>query len=427
MPLSYNDTVEYMYSRLPMFTRVGPKAFKKDLHNTLALLDALGNPHLKFKSIHLAGTNGKGSSSHMIAALLQQSGYKTGLYTSPHIKDFGERIRLNGAMIDQQFVIDFIEQTKQLVLTVQPSYFELAVTMAFAYFAEQQVDVAVVETGLGGKLDSTNVINPLLSVITNIGMDHVSILGKTLEKIAGQKAGIIKANTPVVVGEYLDQTRPVFEKTAKEKNAPLIFAQDIVESEKIASGVFKIIDKQSGHSEVFELDLQGDYQEHNLKTVLAAEQVLISLGFNISKENEKQALSNVKKLTGLRGRWDLVNTTPVEIHDVGHNEDGISAVLEQLHKDYPGRPYHFVLGFVRDKDVGTVLQLFPKEARYYFTNAHIPRALSCQRLKDMALAIGLHGDCFDNVNEALRLARQDAGSDGIVVLCGSFFTIAEVD
>ena len=425
--MSYEQTLQYLYDRLPVFHNIGSAAYKPGLDNTIRLMNALNNPHQRLKTIHVAGTNGKGSVSHWLSAIFQSAGYKTGLYTSPHIKDFGERIRLNGAMIDQQFVIDFIEQTKQLVLTVQPSYFELAVTMAFAYFAEQQVDVAVVETGLGGKLDSTNVINPLLSVITNIGMDHVSILGKTLEKIAGQKAGIIKANTPVVVGEYLDQTRPVFEKTAKEKNAPLIFAQDIVESEKIASGVFKIIDKQSGHSEVFELDLQGDYQENNLKTVLAAEQVLISLGFNISKENEKQALSNVKKLTGLRGRWDIVNTNPLEIHDVGHNEDGISAVLEQLHKDYPGRPYHFVLGFVRDKDVGTVLQLFPKEASYYFTNAHIPRALSCHRLKDMALAIGLQGDCFDNVNEALRLARQDAGSDGIVVLCGSFFTIAEVD
>ena len=413
-----------------MFTRIGPRAFKKDLTNTLALMDALDNPHLKFKSIHVAGTNGKGSTSHMLAALLQQSGYKTGLYTSPHIVDFGERIRINGQMVDQQFVMDFVERTKALMDKIEPSYFELAVAMAYTYFAQEKVDVAVVETGLGGKLDSTNVISPVLSVITNIGFDHIGILGKTLEKIAGQKAGIIKQNTPVVIGEFLPETRPVFESVATEKNAPVFFAQDMYQSEKNEGSPtlnsYKITDKTTGHSELFLTDLLGNYQENNLKTVIAAEKILIDLGFDISEKNEKYALSHVKKLTGLRGRWDIVNTSPVEIHDVGHNEDGIKMILAQLQENYPNKNLHFVIGFVKDKDVEHVLSLFPKNADYYFTQAHIPRALPCHQLQELAFKNELAGDCYSNVNIALQAARTNANPNDVIILCGSFFTLAEV-
>ena len=430
MPLTYSETIEFLYSRLPMFTRIGPRAFKKDLTNTLALMEALGNPHQKFKSIHVAGTNGKGSTSHMLAALLQQSGYKTGLYTSPHIVDFGERIRINGKMVKQQFVIDFVERTKGLMDKIEPSYFELAVAMAYTFFAIEKVDVAVVETGLGGKLDSTNIISPVLSVITNIGLDHIGILGKTLEKIAGQKAGIIKPKTPVVIGEYLKETRPVFEAVATEKNAPMFFAEDMYAIQKMSETssiqTFKVTDKFSSHSEIFETDLLGNYQEKNVRTVIAAEKVLIDLGFEIPVEAEKAAFKNVKKLTGLRGRWDIVNSSPVEIHDVGHNEDGIKMILEKLEENYSGKKWHFVLGFVKDKDVDHVLSLFPNTADYYFTQAHIPRAMPCAQLRELAVNKGLAGDCFADVNAAIETARASAGRNDVIILCGSFFTLAEL-
>ncbi|HRD57657.1 MAG TPA: folylpolyglutamate synthase/dihydrofolate synthase family protein [Ferruginibacter sp.] len=428
--MTYQATLEYLYTQLPMFTRQGEKAYKKDLHNTLALCEALGNPQQKFKSIHIAGTNGKGSTSHMLAAILQQAGYKTGLYTSPHIKDFGERIRINGNMIAQQFVVDFVERTKKITASIEPSFFELTVAMAFEYFAQQQIDIAVIETGLGGLLDSTNVITPELSVITNIGFDHVNILGNTLEAIAFQKAGIIKKNVPVVIGEYLPETKPVFEAKAKQENAPIVFANNLFEIENAQQqNLLHCTVKDTGNfkSSDFDLDLTGAYQLKNLKTVLASVKQLNELGYNISDEQVRIAFSQVKQLTGMRGRWDILQTNPTVIQDVAHNTDGIKQVLEQLNNYYPQSKIHFVLGFVKDKDVAHVLELFPKNAGYYFTNAHIPRALPAAELKELALEKALTGNCFDNVNDAIASAKANALNNDVVMICGSFFIIAEIE
>jgi dihydrofolate synthase/folylpolyglutamate synthase len=366
----------------------------------------------------------------MLAALLQQQGYKTGLYTSPHIKDFRERIRINGLPISKEFVIHFTEKTKLLCTEIQPSFFELTVAMAFEYFAVNNVDIAVIETGLGGRLDSTNIIHPILSVITNIGMDHTNLLGNTLELIAFEKAGIIKENTPVIIGESLSQTKPVFDSKASEMNVSPIYAESLYQVQKIDSNqniaAYKVIDTSNLHSEVFELDLMGAYQMKNLKTVLAAEKILHHLGFYISNENEKHALANVKKLTGICGRWDVVGHSPTVIHDVGHNKDGITEIINQLKRDYPNAHYHFVLGFVHDKDISEVLSLFPKNASYYFTNAHIPRALPYDTLQSMGKEIGLIGDGFDDVNMAIETAKKNSKSDDVIVVCGSFFIIAEI-
>jgi dihydrofolate synthase/folylpolyglutamate synthase len=428
--MNYEETIAYLFAQLPMFSRIGAAAYKADLTNTIVLCNALNNPQHLFKSIHIAGTNGKGSTSHMLAAMLQQQGYKTGLYTSPHIKDFRERIRINGQPISKEFVIDFTEKTQSLCTEIKPSFFELTVAMAFEYFAVNKVDIAVIETGLGGRLDSTNVINPILSIITNIGFDHTNLLGNTLEQISFEKAGIIKENTPVIIGECLPQTKPVFETKASEKNLKPIYAEALYQVDKIDpnknTAVYKVTDTSNLHSEVFELDLMGAYQMKNLKTVLAAEKMLHQLGFYISNENEKYALANVKKLTGMCGRWDVVSHFPTIIHDVGHNKDGVSEIIKQLKQDYPNANYHFVLGFVHDKDISEVLKLFPKNANYFFTNAHIPRALPYDALTSMANEIGLLGDGYDDVNMAIESAKKNSKPDDVIVVCGSFFIIAEI-
>ncbi len=428
--MNYEETIAYLFAQLPMFSRIGAAAYKADLTNTTVLCNALNNPQHLFKSIHIAGTNGKGSTSHMLAAMLHQQGYKTGLYTSPHIKDFRERIRINGHPISKEFVIDFTEKTKTLCSEIKPSFFELTVAMAFEYFAVNKVDIAVIETGLGGRLDSTNIIHPILSVITNIGMDHTNLLGNTLELIAFEKAGIIKENTPVIIGESLPQTKPVFESKAMDMNVTPIYAETLYQIDKIDSNqniaAYKVTDTSNLHSEIFELDLMGAYQMKNLKTVLAAEKLLHQLGFPISNENEKYALANVKKLTGMCGRWDVVGHSPTIIHDVGHNKDGISEIINQLKRDYPNTHYHFVLGFVHDKDISEVLSLFPKDASYYFTNAHIPRALPFYALQLMGNEIGLLGNGFDDVNMAIESAKQNSKSNDVIVICGSFFIIAEI-
>ena len=428
--MNYEETIAYLFAQLPMFSRIGAAAYKADLNNTIFLCNALNNPQHFFKSIHIAGTNGKGSTSHMLAAMLQQQGYKTGLYTSPHIKDFRERIRINGQPISKDFVIDFTEKTKTLCTEIQPSFFELTVAMAFDYFAVNKVDIAVIETGLGGRLDSTNVINPILSIITNIGFDHTNLLGNTLEQISFEKAGIIKENTPVIIGESLPQTKNVFDFKASEMNVRPIYAEALYQVDKIDSNentaTYNVTDKSNLHSEVFELDLMGAYQMKNLKTVLAAEKMLHHLGFNISNENEKYALANVKKLTGMCGRWDVLSQSPTVIHDVGHNKDGITEIINQLKRDYPNANYHFVLGFVHDKDISEVLSLFPKDAAYYFTNAHIPRALPFDVLHSMGKEIGLLGNGFDDVNLAIESAKKNSKTDDVIIVCGSFFIIAEI-
>jgi len=415
-----------------MFSRIGAAAYKEDLHNTIALCKALGDPHKKFKTIHIAGTNGKGSTSHMLAAILQQAGYKTGLYTSPHLKDFRERIKIDGEMITESFVIDFVQRTKKLSEEIEPSFFELTVAMAFEYFATEKVDIAIIEAGLGGRLDSTNIITPVLSVITNIGYDHMNILGNTLEEIAGEKAGIIKKGVPVVIGEYLPETKDIFLGKAKELDAPLHFAADEYKVSNINYALRSlrcdVHNIEHNITESFELDLNGLYQAKNLCTVLCAEGLLAEQGFVIKNEVEKKALGYVKKTTGLYGRWDVISEQPSIILDVAHNEDGIKQVLEQLSiVAEKSSGLHFVIGMVKDKDVSRVLSLLPKDAGYYFTNAHIPRAMAHEDLKEKAANSGLTGKSFDDVNMAIKEAKQNAGAKDIIIVCGSVFVIAEVD
>lgn len=429
--MTYQQTIDYLYAQLPMFSRIGSAAYKTDLHNTIELCNAIGNPENKFKSIHIAGTNGKGSTSHMLAAMLQQAGYKTGLYTSPHLKDFRERIKINGEMVSEDFIVDFVARTKQLSDRIEPSFFELTVAMAFDYFAQEKVDIAVIETGLGGRLDSTNIITPILSVITNIGYDHMNILGDTLEKIAFEKAGIIKPGVPVVIGEYMDETKPVFIKKAKEAQSPVFFPQDGYTVSNINSSLYQlacdITSIGNNHTETFTLDLNGLYQIKNLRTVLCAEGVLLQLGYNITEEAEKYALANVKKLTGLHGRWDVIGENPAVVLDVAHNEDGIKHLLWQLSVIRNRfEKLHIVTGMVKDKDIDKVLALLPKEAVYYFTNAQIPRALPAAELQEKANTFKLEGNVFKDVNDAVENAKQNASPKDLILVCGSVFLVGEV-
>lgn len=429
--MTYQETINYLYSKLPMFSRIGAAAYKNNLDNTIALCNFLDNPQSKFPSIHIAGTNGKGSTSHMLASVVQENGYKTGLYTSPHIKDFRERIRINGEKISESFVIEFTEKTKDLTEKIQPSFFELTVAMAFDYFAQNNVDVAIIETGMGGRLDSTNVITPILSVITNIGYDHTQFLGDTLEAIAGEKAGIIKKNIPVVIGESHPETTNVFESKAIESDSKIIFADLMYTANPDYSDLLyqqcDVTDLTNGNTETFRLDLTGNYQLNNLKTVLAAEKILIDLGYKIDIDKEKAALQQVKKNTGLRGRWDIINDNPLIIADVAHNKEGVQEILKQLNKEYDFSKVHFILGFVKDKDVSSVLDLFPKKAHYYFTNASIERALSHTELKNIAEVNGLKGESYPNINEALENTKTKLNDGDVVMICGSFFIIAEIE
>ena len=413
-----------------MFSRIGAAAYKKDLHNTIELCNFLNNPQTTFKSVHIAGTNGKGSTSHMLAAMLQQAGYKTGLYTSPHLKDFRERIKINGEMISQDFIIEFVAQTKTISEKIQPSFFELTVAMAFEYFAQQKVDIAIIETGLGGRLDSTNIITPILSIITNIGWDHMNLLGNSLEEIASEKAGIIKKNIPVVIGEYLPETKNIFIEKASNENAPIHFVQDEYRADNIqlktSSLQCSVTNTKYHITENFTLDLNGLYQAKNLCTILCAEGILMEHDFKIKNEDEKNALANVKKLTGLYGRWDVLGENPTVILDVAHNEDGIKQVLGQLDLTEKKGKKHFIIGMVKDKDVDKVLALFPKDAAYYFTNAHIPRALPHAELRIKAAAFELNGESFDNVNDALAAAKTNARPEDIIIVCGSVFVVGEV-
>lgn len=414
-----------------MFTRIGAAAYKKDLHNTIELCETLGNPQHQFKSIHIAGTNGKGSTCHMLAAIFQQAGYKTGLYTSPHIKAFGERIRINGQMIEESFVIDFVKRTQSLYAAIQPSFFELTVAMAFEYFTKEKVDIAIIETGLGGRLDSTNIISPILSVISNIGYDHMNLLGNTLPEIAAQKAGIIKYHTPAVIGEVLPETNPVFIKEAAEQAAPLYIAEEryVIDYTENSGNLLTchVKDLQNLSVEIINLDLNGLYQSKNICTVLCAVDILRKQGYDLPIAKIHTALENVKSLTGMRGRWDIVQNNPTIILDVAHNIDGIKQVLHQLKANYPKAKLHFVLGFVKDKDVTHVLELFPKDASYYFTNAHIPRAMPHEELKSMAVDKELNGESFDDVNKALDAAKLQAKENDVIMICGSFFIIGEID
>ncbi len=425
--MNYQETLDYLFTRLPMFSRIGAAAFKKDLTNTIRLCEALGNPQLQFKSIHVAGTNGKGSTSHMLAAILQTAGYKTGLYTSPHLKDFRERIRVDGLWCNEQYVIDFTQRMQPLIETIEPSFFEITVAMAFDYFAKQQVEVAVIEVGLGGRLDSTNIITPELSIITNIGWDHMNMLGNTLEQIAFEKAGIIKPGVPVVIGEVIPETKPVFEKQAT--SSPLFFAE---EKRYVADWQYnhhqlavEVVDNRHNEHQTYQLDLPGIYQTKNLLTVLEAVYQLQQKGWHIDTSIVLQALQHVKKLTGLHGRWEVIHQDPVVVLDVGHNTDGVKQVQKQIElSDY--RHLHIVIGMVKDKEIDKVLALLPSHAAYYFTKAQIPRAMDEHHLQQLAANYQLRGESFSDVNTALKAALQHAHKDDMVLVCGSVFLVGEV-
>jgi len=405
--VNYSQTLEYLYSQLPMFHRVGPAAYKPGLDNTWALLELVGNPHEGLKTVHVAGTNGKGSTSHMIASALQVAGYRTGLYTSPHLKDFRERIRINGIMIPEEEVVTFVSEYHQAWQSIQPSFFEITVAMCFWYFKRAGIDIAVIETGLGGRLDSTNVIVPEVSVITNIGYDHMNLLGDTIEKIAGEKAGIIKAGRPVVLGAMRDEAREVMLRKASEMQSP------IIESSVIAP------------KHIPESELKGLYQQENRATAFMALRTLAAMGWQLAEEHITQGFDQVVALTGLLGRWQKLNDKPLAIADVAHNEDGIRIVLEQI-RQTPHNKLHFVLGLVSDKDVTRVLQLLPWSAVYYFCKADIPRGLEAGLLKVQAAEFGLNGESYLSVKSAYDAAIVAASGSDLVFVGGSVFTVAEI-
>jgi dihydrofolate synthase/folylpolyglutamate synthase len=440
--MNYQQTVEYLYSQLPLFTRVGPSAYKANLDNTIELCKRLDNPQHKFKSVHIGGTNGKGSTSHMLAAILQTAGYKTGLYTSPHLKDFRERIRINGQMISEQEVIDFVTEHQNDFDEIRPSFFEMTVGLAFDIFAKQKVDIAIIEVGLGGRLDSTNIINPLLSVITNIGWDHMNLLGNTLQLIAAEKAGIIKPGIPIIIGEYQPEVVDIFIEKAKEEGSRISFASDLKdvslksEVSSLKSNISQInefidIKVTSASSDLglktldFRLDLTGIYQLKNVKTVLCAVDELRLQGFHITDTHIKTALSQVKNLTGLHGRWEILNKHPLTICDTGHNPEGVQAVLQNI-SSIVFNKLHFVLGIVNDKDISKILDMLPKTAVFYFCKPDIPRGLEAETLKKQATSFGLQGEVYPSVKTALKSAQQNAAENDLVFVGGSTFVVAEV-
>ncbi len=421
----YRETLEYLYQSLPMFHRIGAAAYKPDLNNTIALCAAIGNPQNKFNSIHVAGTNGKGSTSHMLAAILQSAGYKTGLYTSPHLKEFTERIRIDGREVEQKFVVDFMNRIQPAIDQIKPSFFELTVAMAFQYFVERKVDVAVIEVGVGGRLDSTNVISPELSVITNISFDHKDLLGDTLPEIAAEKAGIIKGLTPVVVSERQKDVEKVFIEKAKSCNAEIRFASDSVELHPSQNGYNILVDREIWMENI-NPELKGTYQKKNIPGVVASAFKLREIGYNVSDESIRRGIEHCITLTGLKGRWQKIGTNPLVICDTGHNQAGIAEVLTQIHQT-PHQELHMVFGVVKDKDVGDVLKMLPKDAHYYFCQAKIPRAQDAAVLADKARTEGLNGEVIPDVNEAIAAAKRNAAPEDLVFIGGSTFVVAEVD
>lgn len=428
--MNYQQTLDFLYSKLPMFTRVGAIAFKKDLHNTIALCNTIGNPQNKFKSIHVGGTNGKGSTSHMLAAVLQTQGYKTGLYTSPHLKDFRERIRINGKKISQKEVIDFIKNNKSEIEAVEPSFFEVTVAMAFNHFAKHQVDFAIIEVGLGGRLDSTNIINPEISVITNISFDHTNMLGNTLAEIATEKAGIIKKNTPVVIGETHDKTKDIFIRKADEMKAPVVFADSALMAQnfsikrgKLHLSILK--DNKIVYNDLAS-DLTGSYQSKNILTVLETLEILNQTKkIKTDAEAIYKGLKNVKKLTGLMGRWQILLQKPLVICDTGHNEAGITEVIKNINATKFDN-LHIVFGMVKDKDVNNVLALLPKNATYYFCKPNLERGHDAIELQEKAKQHQLIGKAYNSVEQAKQAALQNATEKDLIFIGGSTFVVAEV-
>ncbi len=404
--MNYQDTINWMFSQLPMYQRQGKSAYKADLHNTQVLAEHLNHPEFKFKTVHVGGTNGKGSTSHMLASVLQEAGYKVGLYTSPHLKDFRERIKINGKEVSKQFVISFIKKHKPFFEQHTLSFFEMTVGMAFDYFSKKKVDIAIIEVGLGGRLDSTNIITPLVSVITNIGLDHTQFLGDTLEKIAGEKAGIIKPNTPVVIGETQIETKSVFTETAKNNNSEIYFADQNITS-------------------ILDSDLKGSYQQKNIKTVLQTLQILKQNSFNISQKNIALGLNSVVSNTGLKGRWQILQESPKVICDTAHNKEGLTYVVNQLKTEVYNK-LHIVFGVASDKDLSTIIAILPKKATYYFCRPNISRGLDENNLKHTFKAHGFVGKSYSSVNEALSNAKKSAKPEDLIYVGGSTFVVAEI-
>lgn len=422
--MTYEETIEYLYNSVPMFQKVGAVAYKEGLYNTIKLDEHFGHPHRQYNTVHVAGTNGKGSCSHTLAAILQAAGYRVGLYTSPHLKDFRERIKVNGKCVDKEYVIDFVQNERHFFEPLQPSFFELTTALALKYFAEQHVDIAVIEVGLGGRLDCTNIIMPILSVITNISFDHTQFLGDTLAKIAAEKAGIIKDGVPVVIGESVDETRPVFLAKARQTNSGIYFAeeeQEIVKADLTADNGIMYITKHFGtiHGE-----LGGIYQEKNASTILCAIKRLREAGLNITDDNVGNGFSNVVETTSLLGRWQKVNDHPTVICDTGHNVGGWEYLSRQL-KQQKCRQMRIVFGMVDDKDIDTVMSLLPTDAVYYFTKADNKRATDENRIKQIGTKYGLKSNCYDNVRSAYAQALEDSDADDFIFVGGSSYIVAD--
>lgn len=430
--MTYNQSIRFLYESLPMYQRVGAAAYKANLNNTIDLLNHFQNPQQHFKAIHIAGTNGKGSLSHNLASILQEKGYIVGLYTSPHLKTFRERIRINGQMIDEKYICQFVENNRDVFNKIQPSFFEMTVAMAFTYFSDKKVDIAVVEVGMGGRLDSTNLINPDLTIISNIDYDHMQFLGNTLPEIAKEKAGIIKENVPVVIGETHAETEKVFMSVAAACNAPIVFADQHFSLNRVKRIrkkdtpllTFDIMHYNQNYVQQCVSPLTGIYQEKNFLTLAAAFEILKEK-MNLSEKHFKNGIKRCIRNTGLQGRWQRLQSKPLCIADIGHNEAGIRMNVNQL-KTMSFRKLHIVLGVVNDKDIDTMLALLPKDARYYFCKANIPRGLKAGMLKKKAKQYGLHGSCYPSVKEAYKQAKSNADSKDVVFVGGSAFTVAEV-
>lgn len=428
--MTYSQALEFLFSQLPAYHRIGKAAYRNDLKNTISLDNYFGNPHLRYPTVHVAGTNGKGSVSHMIASVLQEAGFKTGLYTSPHLKDFRERIRVDGEMIPESKVVTFVAEHSGIIGSVKPSFFEMTVAMAFNYFAEQNVDIAIIEVGLGGRLDSTNIINPVLSVITNIGHDHMDLLGNSFEKIAIEKAGIIKQGIPVVISETQPETENVFIETAERYGSRILFADKIfscdlnINENANIERKYHVTDLLTFSHAAGYIPLGGNYQSRNIQAVFTAFRILND-DFRVSEKNILDGIRNVIKNTGLQGRWQILADRPLTICDTGHNKEGIRFVVDQL-KVIPRSALHIILGFVNDKDLGSVLPLFPNDAVYYFTKASVPRALNEISLRNEAEKYGLTGECFESVADALKCAKEKAQPSDLIFIGGSTFVVAEV-
>lgn len=423
----YNKAIEFLYTSMPMFQRVGASAYKPGLDTVRLLDDKFGNPHRKYKTIHIAGTNGKGSTAHTLAAILQSAGYRVGLYTSPHLVDFRERIRVNGEMITHDAVVDFVVRYKAMCLDCHPSFFELTMTMAFEYFALKNVDIAVIETGLGGRLDSTNIITPILSVITNISFDHTAFLGNTLESIASEKAGIIKPTIPVVIGEAHGEVRTVFEQSAGKQKAPIVFVEDCKTFDQVEPYDAGLLYKNTPYGDIVG-ELEGDCQPKNTATILTALSILSANGINISTQAVEQGFANVIELTGFMGRWTTLRQSPCVVCDTGHNVGGWEYLSRRLSiiAQKKDTTLHMIIGFVNDKDVSHILQLMPRSAKYYFTNASIERAMPVSQLAEIASQHGLSGKLYPTVSEAYIAAFDQSNPTDTIFIGGSTFVVADI-